>query len=223
MIRPRMTAPCTLEQVEAALRLPEFDGHAAQQHMMPLARVRFRPEDRDGSPRQGAVLLLLYCRDDQLYLVLTHRRDNLNSHPGQVSLPGGGIELPETLAECALRETAEEIGISPDQVRLLGHLTSLYISPSDFDVEPYVGVYARSGLPAFVPNPQEVAAIIEVPLEHLLDDALRAEELWQLRGTDVTVPFFHLDGYKVWGATAMMLSEFAERLRAVQTLSRGQD
>ncbi len=206
---------CTLDHVAAALALPEFDGHAAQQFMMPLARARFRSAERQGDPRLGAVLVLIYCLDDTPYLVLTRRRDDLNSHAGQVSLPGGGHEPPETLAQTALRETHEEIGILPDRVRLVGELTPLYISPSDFEVQPFVGVYAGDGRPAFVPNPLEVAAVIEVPLDHLLDDALRVEELWQLRGTDVTVPFFHLDGYKVWGATAMMLSEFAERLRAV--------
>jgi 8-oxo-dGTP pyrophosphatase MutT (NUDIX family) len=204
---------CSLDDVRAALELPEFDGYAAQQHMMPLARARFRPDERDGTPRQGAVLLLLYCQDDELHLVLTRRRDDLNSHPGQVSLPGGRQDPPETLAETALRETEEEIAVPPETVRLLGRLTPLYISPSDFEVQPFVGIYTGDGHPAFVPNPQEVAAIIEVPLDHLLDQSLRTEELWQLRGVDVTVPFFQLDGYKVWGATAMMLSEFAERLR----------
>lgn len=204
---------CSLDDVRTALQLPEFDGHAAQQHMMPLARIRFRPDEREGTPRQGAVLLLLYCHDDELYLVLTRRRDDLSSHPGQVSLPGGRQDPPETLAETALRETEEEIAVSPDEIRLLGQLTSLYIYPSDFEVQPFVGVYVGDGRPAFVPSPEEVAAIIEVPLDHLLDQSLRAEEPWQLRGMEVTVPFFHLDGYKVWGATAMMLSEFAERLR----------
>lgn len=204
---------CSLDDVRTALQLPEFDGHAAQQHMMPLARIRFRPDEREGTPRQGAVLLLLYCHDDELYLVLTRRRDDLSSHPGQVSLPGGRQDPPETLAETALRETEEEIAVPPDEIRLLGQLTSLYIYPSDFEVQPFVGVYVGDGRPAFVPSPEEVAAIIEVPLDHLLDQSLRAEEPWQLRGMEVTVPFFHLDGYKVWGATAMMLSEFAERLR----------
>lgn len=207
---------CLLDQVPAALALPEFDGHAAQQPMMPVSRVRFRPGDRDGSPRHGAVLVLLYCVDEQPYLVLTRRRDDLNSHAGQVSFPGGRIDGQETPAACALRETAEEIGIPPEQIRLLGQLTPLYIGPSDFEVQPFVGVYVGDGRPVFAPNPGEVAAIIEVPLAHLLDDSRRVAEQWQLRGMDVTVPFFFLDGHKVWGATAMMLSEFAERLRIVQ-------
>lgn len=206
---------CTLELVQAALELPEFDGYAAQQHMMPVARSRFRSPDRSGEPRLGAVLLLLYCLDEHLYLVLTRRRDDLSSHPGQVSLPGGRHEPPETLEETALRETFEEIAVPPEQVQLLGQLTSLYISPSDFEVQPYVGVYVGSGRPAFVPDPREVADVIEVPADHLLDHDKRTEELWQLRGTDVTVPFFQIDGHKVWGATAMILSEFAERLRIV--------
>lgn len=204
---------CTLDLVKAALDLPEFDGYAAQQFMMPYARQRFRQPDREGDPRQGAVLLLLYCHEDELHLVLTRRPDEMKAHPGQVSLPGGKQEPGETLQQTALRETLEEIAVPPDQVRLLGELTPIYISPSDFEVQPYVGVFTGEGRPTFVPDPREVAAVIETPLDHLLDHNMRTEELWQLRGMDVTVPFFQIDGHKVWGATAMMLSEFAERLR----------
>lgn len=199
------------------MALPDFDGHAAQQPMTPVSRARFRPPDREGAPRQAAVLLLLYCAAGQLHFVLTRRRDDLNSHAGQVSFPGGRIDPAETPASCALRETAEEIGIPPEQVQLLGQLTPLYISPSDFEVQPFVGAFVGDGRPQFRPNPSEVATLIEVPLGHLLDDGLRVEEQWQLRGIDVTVPFYLLDGHKVWGATAMILSEFTERLRAVQT------
>lgn len=207
--------PCSLDEVVAALALPDYDGRAAQQLMMPAARVSFRDQARPGQPRLGAVLLLLYCRDDELYLVLTKRRDDLGSHAGQVSFPGGRHEPPESLLACALRETYEEIGITPEKVRLLGELTPLYIYPSDFEVQPYVGVWQGEERPCFQPDPREVAAVIETPVRCLLDPATRVEEEWQLRGMDVTVPFFAVDGHKVWGATAMMLGEFVARLRAV--------
>jgi 8-oxo-dGTP pyrophosphatase MutT (NUDIX family) len=205
----------TLENVQAALQLDEFDATAAQQKMMPQARVNLRPPERPGQPRLGGVLILLYQADDELYLVLTRRRDDLQAHAGQVSFPGGRHEAPETLQATALRETYEEIGIPAEALCILGELSSLYILPSDFEVCPFVAYYQNGTRPSFKPDSREVAEIIEVPLSHLLNPSTRVEEEWELRGYPVSVPFFQVNHHKVWGATAMMLSEFLERLRRV--------
>lgn len=183
--------------------------------MMPLSRSRQRPPDKPGTPRLGGVLLLLYDHDDDIYLVLTRRRDDLQSHAGQVSLPGGRREARETLVATALRETHEEIGIPPTAVTILGHLSPLYILPSDYEVHPFVAWYKHSERPIFVPETREVAEIIDVSLGNLLDPATHQEEPWQLHGLEITVPYFAVGEHKVWGATAMMLSEFLERLRTV--------
>ena len=205
----------TLNDVRAALSLPGFDGPAAQRRMAPVARPIARP-DLPGGPRLGGVLVLLYCADDELHVVLIRRPDYDGVHAGQVSCPGGRHEPPESLGETALRETYEEIGISPTDVELLGRLTSLYVMPSDFEVHPFVGRYTGAGRPRFVPDTREVAAILEVPLRLLLDPATRAKEEMELRGgLRLDVPFFRIGEHKVWGATAMILSEFVERLRAV--------
>ena len=208
-----MTA-CTLEHIRAALALVDFDGVTAQLLMAPSLRPKERPAGLATTPRLGGVLLLLYCADDALHLVLTLRPTYDGIHSGQVSCPGGGHEPPETLATTALRETEEEIGVPPAAVELLGQLTPLYILPSDYEVHPFVGFHA-GGRPVFTPHSREVAAIIETPLRLLLDPATRAEEEWNLRGLRMGVPFFLVGEYKVWGATAMILSEFVERLRAV--------
>jgi 8-oxo-dGTP pyrophosphatase MutT (NUDIX family) len=204
---------CTLDAVRAALALPGFDGEAAQLLMAPSLRPRQRPATLATTPRLGGVLLLLYCADDELMLVLTLRPTYEGVHSGQVSCPGGRHEPPETLEMTALRETEEEIGVPPANVTILGPLTPLYIMPSDYEVHPFVGFHA-AGRPLFVSHPREVAAIIETPLRLLLDPATRREEEWELRGLQMTVPFFQVGEHKVWGATAMMLSEFVERLRA---------
>jgi hypothetical protein len=78
-----------------------------------------------------------------------------------------------------------------------------------------VAWYANGQRPTFYPSDAEVAEILEVPLRHLLRPETRVEELWNWRGSDVAVPFFNVQGHKVWGATAMMLSELVERLRIV--------
>ena len=206
--------PCTLDHVRAALALPGFDGEAAQLLMAPALRPRQRPVGLGTTPRLGGVLLLLYCVDDELHLVLTLRPTYEGIHSGQVSCPGGRHEPPESLAMTALRETEEEIGVPPAAVELLGELTTLYVLPSDYEVHPFVGFHA-GGRPVFAPHTREVAAIIETPLSLLLDPTTRAEEEWELRGLRMAVPFFVVGEYKVWGATAMILSEFVERLRAV--------
>ena len=206
--------PPTFDHVRAALSLAAFDGTAAQRRMAPISRPMSRPDDRPVGPRLGGVLLLLYCVDDELHLVLTLRPTYEGIHSGQVSCPGGRHEPPESLAMTALRETEEEIGVPPAAVELLGELTTLYVLPSDYEVHPFVGFHA-GGRPVFAPHTREVAAIIETPLSLLLDPTTRAEEEWELRGLRMAVPFFVVGEYKVWGATAMILSEFVERLRAV--------
>lgn len=204
-------SPATISQ---ALQLHDFDALGAQAKMKPLPRPDHRTPGREGRPRQGAVLLLLYPRQETTHLVLTRRRDDLNSHAGQISFPGGRRERVETLEQAALRETREEVGVHPARISILGQLTPLYIPPSDFEVHPFVGWHEDR--PVFVPQPAEVAEILEVPLERLLARETRRQERWKRGGISLDVPFYHIGTHKVWGATAMMLSEFVERVRFLQ-------
>jgi 8-oxo-dGTP pyrophosphatase MutT (NUDIX family) len=164
----------------------------------------------------GGVLLLLYCYQQTIHLVLTRRRDDLNSHAGQISFPGGRQEINETAVQTALRETEEEIGVPASSITILGELTSIYIPPSDFEVHPFVGWVNGGERPSFVPEPREVAEILEVPLLHLLDPNTREVGPIPVRGATYTVPYYNANGHKVWGATAIMLSEFLERLQAIE-------
>ncbi len=198
--------------IKRALQLPDFDIAGAQNKMLPQPRGTRLPEV-SGETRQGGVLVLLYIKTNHTHLVLTRRRDDLNVHAGQISFPGGRREDGETLQETALRETQEELGIEPANLEILGHLECLYIPPTDYEVYPTVAWY--NGQPTFKRQAGEVAEIMEVSLDHLLNPANRFEELWELRGYDVQVPYFLVGRHKVWGATAMMLSEFLERLRQV--------
>lgn len=213
------SSPCTYDDVRAALALPGFDGPAAQRLMAPVARPIVRPETLGGGPRLGAVLILLYCADDELFVVLTRRPDYDGVHSGQVSCPGGRHEPPESLGDTALRETEEEIGVPPVAVEVMGQLTPLYIMPSDYEVHPFVGRYLGPGRPRFVPHAREVADILEVPLRLLLDPATRDEREMDLQiGLRLSVPYFRVGDHTVWGATAMILSEFLARLRVARGL-----
>ena len=167
-------------------------------------------------PRMGAVLLLLYPDGNDLRLPLTVRSDQLPSHRGEVSLPGGAIDPDEDgPASAALRECYEELGVEPAGVAVWGMLSSLYISPSNFRITPVVGFIDHA--PALRPNDAEVSAVITVTLRELLDPALAIEEQWTLRGVEARVPFFAISGHKVWGATAVVLSEFVARMRRART------
>lgn len=195
--------------------MPAFDWLAAQRKMVPVPRAMERPPDLGPGARVGAVLLMVYERDGRAHVVLTRRLDTLRHHAGQISLPGGRREDGESLQGAALREAWEEIGIAPEALQVLGQLNTLYIQPSDYQVHPFVAWHP--GPPVFRIDPREVAEIIETPLSLLLDPATRIEEVWTRRGIEMLVPYFAVQGHKVWGATAMILSEFIERLRALPT------
>jgi len=183
----------------------DLPGMDAQVQMAPRYRARktaMSISDRDC--REAGVLALLY-QDDEPHLVLTVRRDDLPDHPGQVSFPGGQREAGETLPETALREANEEVNLSPEPVRLIGALTPLFVPPSNFCVHPFVGILDHR--PDLRPTDREVGAILHVPVSHLLDPETRVVETWTLHGTEIDVPFYRVDDYTVWGATAMMLSE----------------
>lgn len=210
-----MASSITRADIERALSLPDFDVPAAQRLLSPLSRAITRPPELGGMVRIGGIMVLLYPAAEELHLVLTRRRPDLASHPGQISFPGGRNEPPETLQQTALRETEEEIGVPAQTVEVLGALTPIYIPPSDFQVFPFVGWMQNGQRPSFSPQPAEVAEIIELPVGAFLDPTARAQAIWELGGQPMLVPHYLIGGYKVWGATAIMLSEFIERLRAV--------
>lgn len=173
-------------------------------------------------PKQGGVLLLLYPIEAHLHVALTRRTQGVATHKGQISLPGGAREPGDrSLLETAMRETREELGVSPAQLQVFGPLTSLYIPPSDYCIQPYVAYVPVR--PDFRPEPTEVAELLEMPLRHLLDPATREEETWELRGHPVVVPFYRLGEHKIWGATAMVLSEFEVMLTRTRAASENDE
>lgn len=196
-----------------ALNLPGFDAAAAHSAMSPSPRPLTRPADKPGKPRIGAVLLVLYEKNSSPHIVLIRRREDLKYHPGQISFPGGRQEHGEDLLATALRETREEVGLQKETLTILGPLAPVYISPSDFIVHPFVAWH--EGLPALKMEPREVAEILETPFGLFLDPAMRSSEERMMNNTALHVPFYRLGQDKVWGATAMMLSELLQRLIAV--------
>jgi 8-oxo-dGTP pyrophosphatase MutT (NUDIX family) len=200
----------TIGLVRQAMRRP-LPGPAAQRRMAPRPRVELPALAIDY--RDAGVLLLLYPQGQGLSLALTRRCDHLAAHAGQISLPGG-LREPEdaSLAASALREAHEELGIDPRGLELLGPLSPVEIPVSAFRIHPWVA-YAPAR-PAFRPDPAEVAELLEVPVDLLLDPATRAVEVRLIRGYEADVPYFLVYGHKVWGATAVVLGEFVALLES---------
>jgi 8-oxo-dGTP pyrophosphatase MutT (NUDIX family) len=157
-------------------------------------------------PRPAAVLCAVFEEDSTARVVLTRRSSRMRSHTGEVSFPGGRLEGGEAPLAAALRESAEEIGLDPAGVEILGQLSSLSTFLSRSIITPFVGVLP--GRPTLHPNPAEVERAFDVPLSGLVADGVYRAELWMLPGTGWReMHLFELKDDTVWGATARMLRE----------------
>lgn len=167
--------------------------------------------------KKAAVMVLLYPKKTVWNIALMQRPESPYPHSKQISFPGGGVEdVDASFAHAALRETEEEFGIPQQDIEVIGNLSELYIPVSGYMVYPFVGV--MQDVPTFVPDPNEVAEIIEVPLHQLVDKTLQKKTSIEIFGGAVleNVPYFNLANKVVWGATAMMLSEFLTVLEEIE-------
>lgn len=192
-------------------------GREAQMRMAFARRaeeLRLNPTTPDHA-RVACVTLMLWQKADDWHTVLIQRTHNpQDRHSGQVSFPGGKHEKNDgSLRNTALREAQEEVGVPANQVEVLGQLTELYIPVSNFIVYPFVGVL--SGAPQFSAQPGEVETILTPALKHFQQPENKDfKEL--VVGTGILlkdVPCYLVDGRAVWGATAMIISEFLEMLQ----------
>jgi 8-oxo-dGTP pyrophosphatase MutT (NUDIX family) len=192
-------------RLRAALRGP-LPGAAAQARMAPAPRPGWDPAQGAPAGRPAAVLVLFYPDDaGRETLVYTERTPEVARHRGQVSFPGGVIDPGETAEQAALREAHEEVGLAPDVARVLGSLTPLWVPATGFTIHPIVAV--ADARPVFTPNPREVRRVIETTLAHLLDPVTVRVEPSMMDGRWVRVPYFDLDGTRLWGASAMVTAE----------------
>jgi 8-oxo-dGTP pyrophosphatase MutT (NUDIX family) len=164
--------------------------------------------------KQAAVLLLLYPHQEDWRLPLTLRAEHMPSHAGQVSFPGGAIEPGETAQQAALRECQEELGDFGRQTEILGQLSPAYVFASNFLVTPFVAWTPQR--PDFVPNPAEVANLLEPSVSELLDIRRRGSHLKTRRGIAFRTPHILYDDHRIWGATSLMLGEFLLLVRDLQ-------
>jgi len=191
--------------------MDDLPGKSAQDEMLakPRAKVSFGKSEEHAIP--SAVLILLLPKNNNVHFVLTKRTNQVQHHKGQISLPGGTWESGEQLHETALRETEEEIGVLAKNIKIVVELTPLFVKATGYMIHPFVGYICKT--PVLKPCQNEVKAVFTVSVTDLLNPKNRQIQQWQIRNTPVDVPFFKLGDYNVWGATAMILSEFSHCMK----------
>jgi 8-oxo-dGTP pyrophosphatase MutT (NUDIX family) len=165
------------------------------------ALTDYTPRKVDDPTRSpAAVLILLQDSDGEPHVVFTERTDQVEHHKGQISFPGGACDdIDDCLETTALRETYEEIGVRPEDVRILGQLDDM-VTISNFRVTPYVGTITVENEYEFALNSHEVAQVVRVPMRFLLDEQNMELEVRQHQGREVLVPAFSYNGHRIWGA-----------------------
>lgn len=196
-----------LDKKSIALLLEkELPGESAHLKMQPPGRPG---RIENGKCRDAAVLIVAYQDGHDTRIVLMKRNEYNGPHSGQISLPGGIKENSDPdLSFTAIRETEEEIGVSSAKIELLGALSPLEITVSNFCVYPFVGW--MEGKPEFQPDQNEVQYLICPTIKELCDPGAIKETEIKMDSYNFKVPCLAINGEIIWGATAMIISEFIE-------------
>jgi 8-oxo-dGTP pyrophosphatase MutT (NUDIX family) len=156
------------------------------------------------------VPLFLTAPSERPTVVLTRRRADLRRHAGEISFPGGRRDAEDAdLAQTALREAHEEIGLAPDSVELLGELPAISTFATNYLIHPFVGVIEPGQ--RWQLSPREVDAVLELPLGDVEQSRTRAQI--ERRGIKFETDAYVLDGNLIWGATFRILADLLERLQ----------
>ena len=226
-----MTFDTAVARLKAGLEV-KLPGSQAHAHMAPVPPRQWPTGFSPARARDAAGLLLVFPKEKtgelaenakqhislrsprsprffqnrgDAHIILTVRADGLR-HGGQVSLPGGVVDPGETFEQAALREAHEEVALPLEDVQVLGTLTPLDIPVSGFRLHPIVAM--RRTRPLLTPSDSEVARILEVSVDDLLDAEHFITTQRQRDGLSFTVPAFRIANVEIWGATAMVLAEF---------------
>ena len=187
---------------------------AVKQRLRQALSQRQKQQFVDASLVSSAVLLPIYRKCGQCYILFTKRTEKVKEHKGQISFPGGAYQEEDgTLLATALRECAEEIGLASKEVEVLGELDDIATKTTGYVISPFVAFIPRPH--QFKVNSGEVKEIVEVPVSELLDKNSWREEPEVISGKTVTSCSFHYQGMVIWGATAGILNQFLDILAGV--------
>lgn len=177
-----------------------------QQRLLELPEVVHGPTES----HQAAVLLAITRNEQNPSLVLTKRSEFLSTHSGEVSLPGGKWEVQDRhLRDTALRETWEEVGVTPESVELVGDLPVVN-TWRGLTVAPFVGLIDENT--EFIPNPGELDAVFQVPLQFFLDDQRVRTDIFMRDMGNVWAPAYEYEGFEIWGFTARLIASFVSHV-----------
>jgi 8-oxo-dGTP pyrophosphatase MutT (NUDIX family) len=202
--------PISLKIVDSgSVNVAQFDRHSLASRLLvrkslPIedGRLSMSPDEVEATT-PAAVLVPVVNRPDGLSVLLTRRTDHLTDHAGQISFPGGKVDVEDSSPEeTALRETEEEIGLDRGRVHLVGRLPDYFI-PTGFRVTPVIGWVEPPF--ALKLDPFEVAEAFEVPLSFLVDPNHRQLQSAMRNGRLRHFYAMPYQGYNIWGATAGML------------------
>ena len=183
-------------------------GNITKQHIRTKLSQHTRITLSREDDQKACVLVTLVNMEERLHLLLTKRTESVEHHKGQISFPGGMVdEGDESETATALREIEEEVGIPPATIDILGVLDDIRI-PSGFIVTPIVG-YINS-LSEIRTSIDEVAEVLFIPLEKVLDPSLRRLETRELKGINRQVYIYDVWKEPVWGATAHIIKQFTD-------------
>ena len=202
-----------IDSLKDSIKLP-LPGEKAQYRMAPTGRAERVKQEKNPNARQSAVLILIHPDGEIANFTVIKRTADGSPHSGQISLPGGALEEEDSsLADAALRETWEEIGVPIEEMTLLGGMSSLYIPVSNFEVHPFIAYTAT--LPEFKPDPKEVHSVHSINPIQLNDPSiLKSKEFpTYIEGYKIKAPYYHIGDLEIWGATSMILSEFSDLIK----------
>jgi len=196
------------------IKTSELSGEIAHGIFSPPFRHTFTYDEvLSKNPKFAAVNIILYLKNDEWHFPLIQRTINEHDrHSGQISLPGGKREeMDRDFAETAVRETSEEIGIDKHYVRIIREMSPIYIPPSNFYVYTYISYTKKN--PLFILQHSEAVEVIEFPITSFLNLPDEPEIMALPSAGGNEVPVINFNGYIIWGATAMILSEFSQLLK----------
>lgn len=195
-------------------------GREAQLLMEPISRrLELRKQKNSPKARQSAVLILLYPKDKKICIAMIKRPIYEGVHSGQIAFPGGKKEEDDIdLIQTALRETEEEIGVTQNSITVIGQLTQLYIPPSNFIVQPVVA-YTNTA-PKFILEETEVDDMLEIDIEDFINPkSIMHKNVLSRNNIRLSVICYFIQNKIIWGASAMILSEFIEVLKKINLRS----
>lgn len=201
-----MEFQAVIEKLQVELMHP-LPGESAHRVLAPVKRLSTAEYlQQFPSYKTGCVAVILFPDGDSTRLLLIERADNSAVHSGQISFPGGKREMDDaTLLDTAMREMYEEVGISPSTINILGQLSELYIPVSNFLVHPFVG-YSNI-VPQIIMNEMEVKNVIFPALGEMLNMELQMDKFESKSFGFIEAPYYPFGEYRIWGATAMVISE----------------